>query len=63
MAENRGRPKKEPTKLIAVPVNKIATVAEVLGRPIKMKQTPIVKIRVPVSDIERVREALKNDTE
>jgi len=54
-----GRPKKEPTKVIAIPTDKIDAVEGALGRKVAPNQTPIVKIRVPVSEIPKIRKAMK----
>lgn len=52
------RPHKEPSKVIAIPVTHIEAVSKLLNRPVANNQTPIVKIRVPVSRIEQVRKCI-----
>ena len=54
-----GRPDKEPTTLIAVPVDKIGIVEKILKRPVAENQTPIVKVRVPKALVETIRNRLK----
>lgn len=53
------RSKKEETKIIGIPVDKIEIVEKLLGRSLATKQTPIVKIRVPKSMIKKIRELIK----
>ena len=53
------RPKKEPTVFITVPVNKIALVSEILGKPVAENQTPVVSVRAPKSMVQAIREKLK----
>lgn len=58
MSRKRG-PK---TQIIAVPINRLADVQKALGRTgLAGNQTPIVKIRVPAADVERIRGVIKND--
>lgn len=53
------RPSKPPSQIIAIPVDKVAKVEAILGRKLAMNQTPIIKIRVPTADVERIRKAIK----
>ena len=54
-----GRLKKEPTQIIAIPVDKIPAAEKVLGRKLAINQTPTVKIRVPIADVAKIRKAIK----
>ena len=56
-----GRNKREESKVITVPANKIEAVKKLLGRRSSTKQAPTIRIRVPVSKIEEVREIIKDD--
>lgn len=53
-----GRPRKEPTTVIGIPVDKLAAVEKLLGRKLATKQTPIVKVRVLVADVAKIRKAV-----
>ena len=50
---------KPASTVIGVPVDKIYKVEEILGRKLATGQTPIVKIRVPVADVEKIRKAIR----
>lgn len=52
-------PKKEPSVVIGIPVDKIADVEKILNRKLAVNQTPIVKVRVPSSTVEEIRKAIK----
>jgi hypothetical protein len=54
-----GRPKKPPTQIIRIQIDEIPIVEKLLGRKIAENQVPNVLIRVPVSDVNRIRKALK----
>jgi hypothetical protein len=54
-----GRPFKEPSTVIGIPVDKVAKVEKILGRKLAVNQTPIVKVRVPTADVEKIRKAIK----
>ena len=55
-----GRYKREESRVISIPANKIEAVKKLLGRHLTTtKQIPIIKIRVPLSKIEAVRELIK----
>ena len=54
-----GRPSKEPTKVINIPVNKIDIVQKILGREIAANQQAIVRVRVPVKVEKQIKEAIK----
>ncbi len=53
------RPKKEKSIVIGVPVDKVAKVEKILGRKLAVNQTPIVKIRVPTSQVQEIRKAIQ----
>ena len=53
-----GRPRKEPSIVIGVPVDRLEQVEEILGRKIAVNQVPIIKVRVPVSAVDKIRKAL-----
>jgi len=53
------RPKSEPSTVIGIPVDKIYRVEEILGRRLATGQTPIVKVRVPTADVDKIRKAIK----
>lgn len=55
-----GRPKKDPSVVIGIPVDKIADVEKILKRKLAANQTPIVKVRVPAADVEKIRKAIKS---
>ncbi len=59
MSKLPGRPKKEPTQIIRVPVDRVAVVEKILGRSIVENQTPHVMIRVPSKDVEKIRKAIE----
>lgn len=52
------RPTKEPSKVIAIPIDKIDAVRALLGKPVAPNQTAVVKIRVPISQIDAVRRCI-----
>lgn len=54
-----GRPKKEPTKVINIPTDKIAIVEKILGRSIGENQKPIIRVRVPITVEKQIRKAIK----
>ena len=54
-----GRPSKQPTTVISVPVDRIAAVERALGRPIATAQTPIIKVRIPVALVGQIRKVIK----
>lgn len=54
-----GRPRKEPTTVIGIPVNKLAKVEKILGRKLAGNQTPIVKVRVALADVAKIRKAIR----
>lgn len=54
-----GRPKKEPTKVINIPTDKIKAVEKILGRSIGENQKPIIRVRVPVKVEKQIRKALE----
>lgn len=54
-----GRPKKEPSIVIGIPVDKVAAVEKLLGRKLAGNQTPIVKVRVPVKQVAKIRKAIR----
>lgn len=54
-----GRPKSAPTKVIGIPVDKLKKVEKILGRKLAENQTPIVKVRVALDEVEKVRKAMK----
>lgn len=55
-----GRPKKEPSVVIGIPVDKIAEVEKILKRKLAVNQTPIVKVRVPAGEVDKIRKAIKS---
>lgn len=55
------RPSKEPSKVIAIPIDRIEAVRTLLGRPVAPNQTPIVKIRVPISQVDSVRQCIQGN--
>lgn len=57
--ETRGRKKKEPTVVMSVPVDRIDAVSHSLMRDFALNQTAIVKIRVPISQVEQVKRAIR----
>lgn len=52
-------PRKEPSVVIGIPVDKIADVEKILNRKLAVNQTPIVKVRVPAADVDKIRKAIK----
>lgn len=56
-----GRPKKEPTTVIAIPMNRLAAVSKILGREVAANQMPIVKVRIPTCDVEKIRKIIRNE--
>lgn len=57
----RGRPKKEPTVVIRVPVEKLDILEEMLGRPLARDQDATVHIRIPVRLVDEVKERIKRN--
>lgn len=53
-----GRPAKQPTIIISVPVDCVKAVRAALGRPVAPRQVAIVKIRVTAGEITKVRKAI-----
>lgn len=53
------RPKKDPSEVIGIPLDKIKIVEKILGREVANNQTPIVKVRVPVAMVDKIRKAIK----
>lgn len=47
------------TKIIQIPVTKISAVEKLLGRAIAANQTPVVKIRVSISEVKKIRKMLQ----
>lgn len=56
-----GRPRKEPTTVISVPVDCIPVVEKALGREIAGDQVAIVKIRIPDSIVDKIRKIISNN--
>lgn len=54
-----GRPAKEPTTVISVPVNRIKAVERALGREIAVNQVAIVKVRIPTADVAAIRRVIE----
>lgn len=53
------RPKKEPTSVISIPVDRVIEIERIIGRPIALNQVPIVKIRATAAEIVKIRKVLK----
>lgn len=49
------------SKLMNIPVTKIAAVEKIVGRDLARNQTPQVKVRVPLEFVEQVKAAVSND--
>lgn len=54
-----GRPAQPLSQVIRVPVSKLRTVEQIVGRSLADNQEPSVMVRVPVAQVAKIRKAIK----
>ena len=54
-----GRPRKKPTKVMRVPLDKVRMVMKLLGKPMNTAQKPFVHIRVPHDQVAKIQRVIQ----